>query len=176
MILNGENCTYSPLMTPSMPQEGEWQWNLSNKSLGDIPSLGDETLTIFIPDDSSLLLCDNDFKKIRNFTVSEGPELVVNYSGEATRIWNHELIWQNFGNDENNFTIEIINPSDSEISYTSKWLRGQSWQHSESNPEVVQSGSNSFSFETGDSSPGFVFLSYEDSELVFNFLTFEVQE
>ena len=176
LILNGENCTYSPLMTPSMPQEGDWQWNLSNKSLGDIPSLGDDILTIFIPDDSNLLLCDNDFKKIRNFTVSEGPELVLNTSGEATRIWNHELIWQNFGNDENNFTIEIINPSDSEISYTSKWLRGQSWQHSDSNPEVVQSGSNSFSFETGDSSPGFVFLSYEDSELVFNFLTFEVQE
>ena len=52
------------------------------QSLGDIPSLGDDTLTIFIPDDSSLLLCDNDFKKIRNFTVSEGPELVLNSSGE----------------------------------------------------------------------------------------------
>lgn len=176
LILDGENCTFSPLMTPSMPQEGEWQWNLSNKSLGDIPSLGDDRLTMIIPSGSNILLCDNDFKKVRNYSVIEGPELIIKLSNETSRIWNNELIWQNFGQYENNFTIEIINPSDSEINYTSKWLRGQSWQHAESNPSVVGAGSNNFTFETGDSSPGFVYLSYENSELVFNFLTFEVQE
>ena len=95
-------------------------------------------------------------------------------SNEYSRIWNDELIWVNFGEENNSFEIEIINPSNQSVDYTSNWLRGQSWSHAESNPEQISPGSNTFSLNADHSNPSFVFLSYDDDEIIFNFISFEV--
>lgn len=173
LILNDYNCSFTPLMGPSMPQEGEWVWNMSNRSMASIPSLGNDSLRLVLPADSSLLLCDNEFNVVGNFSVESGPELVVNYSNEYSRIWNNELIWVNFGNQTNSFEIEIENPSNITVEYTSNWLRGQSWSHAESNPEHISPGSNTFLLTAENNNPSFVFLSYDDGEIVFNFISFE---
>ena len=174
LILNDYNCTFSPLMGPSMPQEGEWVWNMSNRSMASIPSLGNDSLRLILPDDSSLLLCDNDFNIVANFSVEYGPDILVNHSNEYSRIWNDELIWVNFGEENNTFEIEIINPSNRAVDYTSNWLRGQSWSHAESNPEQISPGSNTFSLNADNNNPSFVYLSFDDEEIIFNFISFEV--
>ena len=173
LILNDYNCSFTPLMGPSMPQEGEWVWNMSNRSMASIPSLGNDSLRLVLPADSSLLLCDNEFNVVGNFSVESGPELVLNYSNEYSRIWNNELIWVNFGDQTNSFEIKIENPSNLTVEYTSNWLRGQSWSHAESNPENISPGSNTFLLNAENNNPSFVFLSYDDGEIVFNFISFE---
>ncbi|MDP6869192.1 MAG: hypothetical protein QGI21_00255 [Candidatus Poseidoniaceae archaeon] len=85
IALNREdNCSDVGVPSPPLRQdEGDWIWDLSVKSTGMMPTLGNETLLFKAPNQSTISLCINHYNPIV-YNVIEGPYISLfeneNYS------------------------------------------------------------------------------------------------
>ncbi|MGB1354712.1 MAG: hypothetical protein ACPG79_05775 [Poseidonia sp.] len=81
------NASVSP---PARPSDGAWVWDTSIRSVGSLPVIdGDQNLTLHVENGANITVCDDTFSPYPrlNFTVMEGPELLVTWMNSTTRFW-----------------------------------------------------------------------------------------
>ena len=78
------------ISTPARPLEGEWVWDTSIRSSGNLPLVEqDQRLTLQIASGTRVSLCKSTFSPYPEvaFDAVEGPELLVEWMNTTTRFW-----------------------------------------------------------------------------------------
>lgn len=95
LLILGDECPIdSHISTPPSPQNGDWVWDMSVRTTGQIPLIEEgANLTLKADDGSTVSLCPNTLNPSPqlSFGVETGPELILTRSNLSYRLWDN--IW-----------------------------------------------------------------------------------
>lgn len=173
LLTEGDNCPIDAhISTPPSPQDGEWIWDMSVRSAGQIPLIENNTnLTLIMEDGQTISLCQNQLNPNPQtlFSVEQGPELILVRSNISYRLWNN--IWSAAINGtplaaNNMSTFSFYNPSN--ISVPVMVMHegsGSQWQVINSSASLIQ-GLNEFNFSPPDSTFSTMWITHQDGGVV----------
>ena len=173
LLLQGEQCPIdSHISTPPSPLDGEWVWDMSVRTAGQIPLIENETnLTLLMEDGVNVSLCQNQLNPSpqTTFAVEQGPELVLVRSNTSYRLWNN--IWAAAINgtliaSNSMSTFSFYNPSN--ISVPVMVMHegsGSQWQIINSSASLDK-GLTEYSFTPSNSTFSTMWISHQDGSVV----------
>ena len=173
LLLQGEQCPIdSHISTPPSPLDGEWVWDMSVRTAGQIPLIENETnLTLLMEDGVNVSLCQNQLNPSpqTTFAVEQGPELILVRSNISYRLWNN--IWAAAINgtliaSNSMSTFSFYNPSN--ISVPVMVMHegsGSQWQIINSSASLDK-GLTEYSFTPSNSTFSTMWISHQDGSVV----------
>lgn len=173
MSATGEPCPLNAtLATPLPPASGEWVWDLDIREISSIPSIsnGAQNLTVLMQDGSTVLVCSEPLSPLPrlNFTVEEGPEVILLRSDVVHRMWstawtaatNGTLLHPSSG------TFNFFNPSNSTASVQLNFQgNGPQWTTINSTT-TLQPGNNLFEFSPSNSTLSTMWFEHVEGQIV----------
>ena len=173
MSATGEPCPLNAtLATPLPPASGEWVWDLDIREISSIPSIsnGAQNLTVLMQAGSTVLVCSEPLSPLPrlNFTVEEGPEVILLRSDVVHRMWstawtaatNGTLLHPSSG------TFNFYNPGNSTASVQLNFEgNGPQWTTINSTT-TLQPGDNFFEFSPSNSTLSTMWFEHVEGQIV----------
>ena len=173
MSATGDACPLNAtLATPLPPASGDWIWDLDVRKISSIPSItnGTQNLTIQMPDDSTVVVCSEPLSPLPrlNFTVEEGPEVILIRSNVVHRMWSN--VWMAATNGTmltpDGGTFNLYNPSNSTVAVQLNFEgNGAQWSDISSTSQL-QPGDNFFEFEPSQSALSTMWFEHVEGQIV----------
>jgi len=168
-------CPLDPaLAIPPAPSEGEWIWDVEVRKISNIPSVTDvnQSLTVQMSDGASMHVCAPHLsvEPRFNFTVEEGPELVIQRYNTSHRIWSNMWMAAYNGSllQSDGATFSVYSSSNISIPVHIKkqvFGDGEPWSTVLST-NVLSTGWNSFEFSPSNSTISTLWFEHQDEALV----------
>jgi len=168
-------CPLDPaLAIPPAPSEGEWIWDVEVRKISNIPSVTDvnQSLTVQMSDGASMHVCAPHLsvEPRFNFTVEEGPELVIQRYNTSHRIWSNMWMAAYNGSllQSDGATFSVYSSSNTSIPVHIKkqvFGDGEPWSTVLST-NVLSTGWNSFEFSPSNSTISTLWFEHQDEALV----------
>ena len=169
----GDACPLNATLgTPLPPAEGDWVWDLDVRDISSIPSIsnGARNLTVLMPDQATMLVCSEPFSPLArlNFTVEQGPEVVLIRSEIVHRMWsnawmaatNGTLLYSEGG------SFNFYNPGNTSVPVELDFGgNGAQWA-SVSSPSSLAPGDNQFEFEPSSAAISTMWFEHLEGRIV----------
>ena len=166
-------CPLDPsLSIPPSPSEGEWIWDVEVRKISNIPSVtdGNQSLTLQMPDGASMHVCSPHLsvEPRFNFSVEEGPELIIQRHNTSHRIWSN--MWMAAYNgtllQPDGATFSVYSSSNSSMPVDIKTDgNGDAWS-TVTSVSTLSTGWNSFEFSPSMSTISTIWFEHQDGVLV----------
>jgi hypothetical protein len=166
-------CPLDPsLSIPPSPSEGEWIWDVEVRKISNIPSVTDanQSLTLQMSDGASMHVCSPNLsvEPRFNFSVEEGPELIIQRYNTSHRIWSN--MWMAAYNgtllQPGGATFSVYSSSNSSMPVDIKTDgNGDAWS-TVTSVSTLSTGWNSFEFSPSMSTISTIWFEHQDGVLV----------
>ena len=166
-------CPLDPsLSIPPSPSEGEWIWDVDVRKISNIPSVTDEnqSLTLQMSDGASMHVCAPQLsvEPRFNFSVEEGPELIIQRYNTSHRIWSN--MWMAAYNgtllQPDGATFSVYSSSNSSMPIRiNNHGNGELWT-TVTSVNTLSTGWNSFEFSPSMSTISTIWFEHQDEVLV----------
>ncbi len=165
----------SKVSTPARPVNGNdsWIWDMEYRDIAQVPTLKENTSIILkIASDETVSICNNSThpSPIGNFSVENGPELILNRGNNSHRFWTN--MWAAAMNGTlvhpEMATFDIFNPSNLSIPVnivqTTLGDGAEEWSINQST-SVLEKGLNNFEFIPSDSLFSTMRIDHQDGQV-----------
>ena len=173
MSATGEACPLNAtLATPLPPASGEYVWDLEVRDISSIPAItnGSQNLTLQMPNEAQIIVCSDPLSPIPrlNFTVEEGPEVILIRSEIAHRMWSN--VWTAATNgtllNPESGTFNLYNPSNTTVAVQLNYEgNGAQWDDVSSTSQL-QPGDNFFEFAPSNSTMSTMWFEHVEGQIV----------
>jgi hypothetical protein len=173
MSATGEPCPLNPALAPPLPPaSGEWIWDLEVRDIASIPVIDADArnLSLRMVDGSTVLVCSEPLSPIPrlNFSVEEGPEIILLRSNITHRMWSNVWMAANNGTllTPDGGAFNLYNPSNSSVSVQLNFEgNGAQWSTVFSTSEL-QPGDNLFEFTPSNSTLSTMWFEHLEGQMV----------
>ena len=180
MLQTGEQvCPINPsISTPLRPLEGEWIWDTTIRSSAQLPVVeASQNLTLLLADGTNVSVCNDPFSPYPtyDFTVVEGPELMVTWMNTTTRFWSTP--WAIAANgtllNDGMADLTFYNPSNSSVPFrlSREGSFGEEWGHNWDG-EALAPGNTSLSFTPPSTPLATMWISLESGTVVLHLASY----
>jgi hypothetical protein len=173
MSATGEGCPLNAtLATPLPPAAGEWVWDLEVRDISSIPSLssGVQNLTLLMADGTTVLVCSEPLSPLPrlNFTVEQGPEVILIRSDVTHRMWSSAWMAATNGTllHPDGGAFNFYNPANASASVQLEFEgNGPQWT-AVSSTTSLQPGDNFFEFQPSNSTLSTMWFEHVEGQIV----------
>ena len=173
MSATGEGCPLNAtLATPLPPAAGEWVWDLEVRDISSIPSLssGVQNLTLLMADGTTVLVCSEPLSPLPrlNFTVEQGPEVILIRSDVTHRMWSSAWMAATNGTllHPDGGAFNFYNPANTSASVQLEFEgNGPQWT-AVSSTTSLQPGDNFFEFQPSNSTLSTMWFEHVEGQIV----------
>ena len=162
--LNSSSCTgseYGNFLNPS--NRSNWTWDMSIWSNQELPSVNEnETLHLKMPEDT-YVYCTRDEAVSTQFTIQEGPNLILYVDNKTTRLWDAPMT-----SSSSQLEFSLFNSDEGDAVLRHTEFGNVAWDLT-TLPSTLSSGWNNFTLEVPSSVINTYQITHQDGAILLTF-------